>query len=173
MPVLGGPEPEARQGCYPSEGKEEFMSIIRARRDDWPENPPHPRQSLDRRSGGSSCALRRGRRHHRTPAQRQWVAVPAQPLASTLVRRLQSLDGARTDGLLEIGVALLREHLFEVGDVRGRFIGRKVGARNGLGLLKAALQADDKRQILPNALVGAAVCCRAAQHLLGTLQVLR
>jgi hypothetical protein len=35
-----GPEPEARQGCYPSEGKEEFMSIIRARRDDWiPENP--------------------------------------------------------------------------------------------------------------------------------------
>ena len=50
---------------------------------------------------------------------------------------------------------LLRQHLPQIGDVGRRLARRQVAARDRLGLLEAALQADHQREILPHLRLGA------------------
>ncbi len=68
---------------------------------------------------------------------------------------------------------LVGEHLPQIIEIGLRLLGREVGARDFLGFLEAALQADHQREILSHARLAAVEGAGAAQGLLGFLQILR
>jgi hypothetical protein len=71
------------------------------------------------------------------------------------VRAKNPVCGFRLVFVLELAPGvLLRQHAAQVGDVGLRLLRRKLCAGDLLGLLEAALQADDERQVLAHAAVG-------------------
>ena len=70
-------------------------------------------------------------------------------------------------------VFAVRQHLPQIGDIGGGFVRRQIGARDGLGLGEAALQADHEREVLPHPRIDRRMRRRAAQRGLGFAQILR
>ena len=88
------------------------------------------------------------------------VARSPRPARSAWERRAEALGSVRgallrSPGLQLLPAVLLGQHLLEIGDIGRRLVGRQVGAGDLLGLVEAALQADDQREVLAHAAVGA------------------
>ena len=73
--------------------------------------------------------------------------------------------GLRLVAVLELlpGV-LLRQHRAEIGDIGLRLLGRQLLAGDLFGFVEAALQADDQRQVLADAAVGARLLRRPSAY---------
>ena len=67
---------------------------------------------------------------------------------------------------------LAGQHLLQIGDIGGRFLGRQIGLHDAFRLAKAALQTDHEAQILPHPRIGARAGKGTAKGLFGFRQIL-
>ena len=120
--------------------------------------PSGARYGLDAHSGHESIDrptvhLRAGFRGRASAS----TGLPRQPALNGSVV-LAERDYRRTRGLgRRARIVLAAQHLPQIGDVCRRLVGRQIGFHDGLGLGKAALQADHQREVLPHPWIGPAV----------------
>ncbi len=94
-------------------------------------------------------------------------------MGDTIAVEISSVGPSARAGVGVGGVARLaqvfavRQHLPQIGDIGGGFVGRQIGAGDVLGLGEAALQADHKREVLPHPRIDRRMRRGAAQRGLG------